>query len=395
MYKELLGNVDKLLDARDDAGAPASIAKLKGRVYAACQVFWPSKRFTDAELIPGGGAASAKKANNKALSRILEDLKKEPARLGGKEKPAARAKRIDRALKTIDRLEDDAKARKVFVEELREVIKAGRSKNEIDDGSAAFFKISPETMFKELSKPVVAPRGKAAGGAMAVGEAGGATGLSDLLEGAQAAARRIANFVTYYEMKDRAGTVGEKGVAAALKKCRAAKPNLRIHLVGHSFGGRAAAAAGKGLDANSQGVTLSLLQAAFSHNALSADFGEGKPGFYRSVVSDKRVTGPIIITHTKDDRAVGIAYPLASRLARQVAAAVGDENDPYGGMGRNGAQRTQEAKNNAGKLGAVGHTYTFESGKIYNLLADGVIKDHGDVRSGPVAYAILACSSAI
>ena len=106
-------------------------------------------------------------------------------------------------------------------------------------------------------------------------------------------------------------------------------------------------AAAHTLPANTNAVTMSLLQAAFSHNALSGGFGDAgaEKGFFRSVIDEKRVSGPIIITHTKNDKAVGIAYPLASRIAGQNAAALGDQNDPYGGMGRNGAQKTSEADN--------------------------------------------------
>jgi hypothetical protein len=165
--------------------------------------------------------------------------------------------------------------------------------------------------------------------------------------------------------------------------------------VGHSFGGRLVTAAALALDGNTPAVTVSLLQAAFSHNGLSEDFDAGKPGFYRQVVSEKRVSGPIVITHTKNDTAVGIAYPLASRIAHQNASAFGDRNDPYGGMGRNGAQRTTEATGNATLLAAVGHDYGFASGRIYNLLADDVIKDHGDVRGVQVAYAVLSATRAV
>jgi pimeloyl-ACP methyl ester carboxylesterase len=196
-------------------------------------------------------------------------------------------------------------------------------------------------------------------------------------------------------MKARAGDVGSKGVAPLLKACRQARAGLRLHLVGHSFGGRLVTAAAAGLPKNTPDVTVSLLQAAFSHNALAADYGKGKAGFYRSVLGDARVSGPIIITHTKNDRAVGVAYPLASRIARQVAAALGDENDPYGGMGRNGAQHTTEAAGHTAILGQKGAAYTFAPGTVNNLRADETIKDHGDVRSEAVAYAVLCCSGGI
>ena len=78
-----------------------------------------------------------------------------------------------------------------------------------------------------------------------------------------------------------------------------------------------------------------------------------------------------------------------------MAAALGDENDPYGGMGRNGAQRTPEAVGNATALGAVGTSYTFSPGKIHNLLADEIIHDHSDVRSIQVAYAVLSLADVV
>jgi thioesterase domain-containing protein len=228
-----------------------------------------------------------------------------------------------------------------------------------------------------------------------VGAVGGAAGLGDLLSGARAAARRLANFATYYQMKTRAGTVGSTGVAPLLRRVRERQPKVNLHLVGHSFGGRLVTAAAHGLDANTPAVTVCLLQAAFSHNGFSEDFEAGQAGFFRKVVSEKRASGPIVITHTKNDTAVGIAYPLASRIARQNASAFGDANDPYGGMGRNGAQRTSEAKGHATSLAAVGHDYGFASGRIYNLLADAFVKDHSDVAGVQVAYAILSAAGAV
>src|SRR5215211_2485610 len=54
LYTELLGNVEKV----------RAISDPDGRTFAACQVFWPSKKFTEEELIPGGGAVSATAAND-------------------------------------------------------------------------------------------------------------------------------------------------------------------------------------------------------------------------------------------------------------------------------------------------------------------------------------------
>ena len=108
---------------------------------------------------------------------------------------------------------------------------------ENDDASVGFFAVDAETLFDNAQKPVVAPAGPEAGvgSGSSLGN-GGATALGDLLSGVQAAARRIANFATYYQMKSRAGTVGSKGVSDLLRRVRATKPTIRIHLVGHSFG---------------------------------------------------------------------------------------------------------------------------------------------------------------
>jgi hypothetical protein len=100
-------------------------------------------------------------------------------------------------------------------------------------------------------------------------------------------------------------------------------------------------------------------------------------------LSADRLTGPVVITHTRNDRSVGIAYALASRLARQVAAAIGDADSRYGGLGSNGARRTPEA--NGGNLLPATQRYRFAPGTVYNLLADQYIASHGEVTGPEVA----------
>src|SRR6185437_11606440 len=98
--------------------------------------------------------------------------------------------------------------------------------------------------------------------------------------GIKAGAMRFLNYFTYYEMKERAGTVGRKGVAPLVD--RLAGSVERIHLVGHSFGGRVVTSAASG-SSTSKIQTLSLLQTAFSHNGFSRSMG----GFFRDVVDKK------------------------------------------------------------------------------------------------------------
>ena len=110
------------------------------------------------------------------------------------------------------------------------------------------------------------------------------------------------------------------------------------------------------------------------------------------MIDKKRVKGPLIATHTKNDTAVGIAYPLASRLSGTVTAALGDENDKYGGLGRNGAQQMNSGEAIPAKLLAAGSNYQFVPGKIHNLLADPYIKNHGDVTGPEVVNAVAAAT---
>src|SRR5262245_66577304 len=99
-------------------------------------------------------------------------------------------------------------------------------------------------------------------------------------------------------------------------------------------------------------------------------------GFFRGVVDLNRVNGPIVVTHSEKDKAVGIAYPLASRLSGDVSAALGDKNDKFGGLGRNGAQQMMPGEVIEGKLLVAGATYTFQPGKFLNLDSSEYIDDH-------------------
>jgi pimeloyl-ACP methyl ester carboxylesterase len=399
LYDELSLNIEKLLALghQPAADVPQPLRtftdRLRHRTFAAVRIYWPSKKFSDSDLIPGGGAATAQaeQENIAAINAILDRLKEDPQRLGDRTQDPARVAKMERAKTLVPALATVA-AQQEFVGLLRGLLDSSMA--EKDDASQGFFDAAAETLFANASTPVIAPVASSDGGGVAL-TSGGAAGLGDLLSGVQAAGRRIANFATYYQMKTRAGTVGSKGVAEMLAVVRKAKKDIRLHLVGHSFGGRLVTAAVNELPGSTEAVSLCLLQAAFSHNGFSGGFGDNgtDKGFFRSVMDLKRVSGPIIITHTKNDKAVGIAYPLASRIAGQNASALGDQNDPYGGMGRNGAQHTVEADNSA-VMGLPGTAYSFAPGRIHNILAD-VITGHNDVTRIEVAYAVLSAAVAV
>jgi hypothetical protein len=264
-----------------------------------------------------------------------------------------------------------------------------------EDGSDIFRTMNATDLFHKLNFPAAAmdkeiPR---TGKAMAFhpgkpkAPEGQIAGLLDIFKGAAAAATNTVSYLSYFMMKQRAGVVGEKGVAALIYKL--APHTIRIHLIGHSFGGRVAAAALK-TSTNDRIQSASFLQAAFSHNGFSPPAQMN--GYFRSVIDKHRVQGPLIATYTKNDTAVGIAYPLASRISGTVAAALGDENDRYGGLGRNGAQKMNPPEVVKADLLAVGGAYQLKAGLIHNLLADSFVSDHGDVTGKEVAGAIAAAA---
>jgi len=384
LYKELLGNIEHVR-------ASGRVKGLDGRTFGAVRVYWPSKKFADEQLIPGGGAASATVQNDAALHVALERLTLDPERLEHTDVNANAASAVAKAMLLIDKLDSDAAARAQFLQLMRSLV--DKQQAEPDDGTDEFLKIDAEVLFESLGEGVSAPSAVHAGGATSVGAAAGAAGLKDLIRGAKAAARRIANFVTYYQMKERAGLVGRLGAHEMLMKIRNANHKVRLHLIGHSFGGRLVTAAANSLKPNTAAVSITLLQAAYSHNGLAKSFDGKNDGAFRRILSEQRVSGPILITHTKNDQAVGIAYPLASRIARQNASAVGDENDPYGGMGRNGALFTPEATKVA--LGPLGTRYEFTKNAVFNLKADDFISDHSAIRGKEVAWAILHAVAAV
>ena len=365
------------------------VPEVQGRTFSAIIVLWPSKKFTDEELIPGGGASLNE--DLRPVERILEELKNDPNRLGQQDVSEVRKKLVDQAKALLPQLKVDAAARRDYVFLLRALVSPTEA--HADDGSLEFFTRKPEEIFNAMSAAVAAPIGPGAGGTTSLG-GGGAAGLKDIVDGIVGAARRLANFATYYQMKERAGLVGRTGLNQVLRRLRKQKPALRLHLIGHSFGARLVTAAADALDANTGAVTLALVQGAYSHNGLAQKFDGQNDGFFRKLITEKRVSGPIIITHTKNDWLSG-----SSRISNTMTAAFGDENDPYGGLGRNGAQRTPEAKRLAQALADLTDEqpgpYNFVAGKIYNLKADQFIKGHSDIGKHQVAYAVLKAAGQV
>jgi len=242
----------------------------------------------------------------------------------------------------------------------------------------------PSTILRDLLPAPAMPLSSGVGSAQGLGSL-----IGQALSGPRAAIGRLLNQFTYYEMKARAGDIGAALGARVLPALAPASP-VRLHLAGHSFGGRVVTAATAAFTPTATLTlqSLTLLQAAFSHNALSADFGAGHPGAFARVVG--KVAGPISATHTHRDSACTLLYALASRLVRDNAAAIGDVSDQFGSIGANGILHLSAGQEAAAQVMAAGATYRFTAGKAHNFSADAAIASHMDVTNDKVAALLAA-----
>jgi len=387
--------------AKQIAAQVGTLPALAGRSFAIAGVLWPSKKFEDAELIPSGAAALDEAVTSEALKERVQDLRSlyEAAEWpsGGENDKAAVFDQIEALM---DGIEDDPAQQAKAASLVRSVVSPESAS--ADDASDRFFEMKPSALVDKLSRSLNPPVASAQGSALSVDPfstgttsgLGGAASFRDVLGGIKSGFLHLLNFTTYYLMKARAGEVGAKGVEPLLEKIRAARPDLRLHLIGHSFGCRLASSAVNALPEKPELYpdTLLLLQGAFSHNGFAALGDDVPEGVFRSVVAKGKVRGPILITHTRNDKAVGLAYPIASRLSGVKAAAIGDENDVFGGLGSNGAQTGDTTKERiVGTLLAVGGAYPFATpskpSTPYNLRADAFIGGHSDIVKPEVGYA--------
>jgi hypothetical protein len=371
----------------------ASVAQpndLPGRQFAIVGIIWPSKEYDTSIAVSGAAAQSGGAAlgggNGESIKHLEEKLDEMKEIFTEPEQKQL----LDEAKALLPDLEEKASARLEFANKMRSLLDPSAASKE--DASDIFFKDDGNELMKNLKADEEDLDEELAGGGaslpLGVGGAapaeGGAAGLVDFFSGFKAAVVNILNYTTYYEMKTRSGAVGKSGVAPLIDKL--APQVQHIHLIGHSFGSRTVTAAALH-SKNDKIKSMTLIQAAFSQNG----FSRREQGFYRGVVDNHRIKGPVLITHTPNDRAVGLAYPLASRISGDKTMAFGDKDDMFGSMGRNGAQKMEDGETVNGRLLPVGSTYAFKPGAYFNLEASDFIKDHNDVKGKEVGYLVRRC----
>jgi hypothetical protein len=356
-------------------------------------IYWPSKPYQ--ETFPSAGATESVDpdlAQKEAIKATLEDLKATVAR--PEQKP-----KLDAAIALLDQVKDSTAAQDQFANQVLSLLDG--SEPDPTEGADRVRATAGSVLLDKLKVPIIVASAnrQEVGTTLSIDDGmggGGTGGTQSMVSAFGSVFGRIGQFLnltTWYVMKNRSGVVGGAGVAQMVRDLKTASSTTKIQLVGHSLGGRLMAGCVKSLaQTNNHVESLSLLEAAFSHYGFSANNGRGQTGFFRAAIDKQVVTGPLIATFSAQDTVVGMVYAVASRLASDSSQAIGDASDPFGGIGRNGAQQTTEAM--SGPLHAVGTVYQFQPAKIECLDGSGgLIKDHGDVTNPFVTYAVASAIS--
>jgi len=325
----------QLTTLRANLARPEFGAALSGRTFAVAGVYWPSQEYHESSGV--------------TLSQLR------PTLCGG-------AEALNHARSLLPALPNSRSAQDQFVSSVLSAFPNGQ--DDPTEGLPLLHKIGGFELLNRLQ-----PR----------------------LEGAIG---EFLNLMSWTAMKSLSGAVGATGLAPIVSACQRELPTLKIHLVGHSLGGRLMASCAKALSQlQARPIdSLSLLEAAFSHYGFSPDAGWGQRGFFREVVDAQIVNGPLISTFSRRDVVVGTAYSVASRLAHDNLQSIGDASDPYGGIGHNGAQRTPESTTTP--LHPAGQCYDLQPGAITCLDGSaGLISGHGDVTNEHVTYAVASAIS--
>ena len=198
---------------------------------------------------------------------------------------------------------------------------------------------------------------------------------------------------TVYKMKDRAGKVGARGVAPLLDDVLDAG-DAKIHLLGHSYGGKIVLSATAAATLSRQVESMLLLQPAVSHLCFAAQVsGTNRAGGYRDVLN--RVKKPILSTFSRHDFPLTKTFHLALRRKKDLGeakiAAAGEPPSRYAALGGFGPRGCDEKLID---IKSLNQAYDLDANvPIYGLRGDEVIDGHGDISNAATWWALYSLVS--
>jgi hypothetical protein len=415
LYDAFFGEVSALLGSR-------TIQKKRTARVGVLGVIWPSILWPDSEPNGAGGAASTGKPRPTSHAALARELKKmfsspeQKKRVDDLVKLLSQRKKSNAALIAFrDKLDglvgDDSTPGRARRKPAKGAKKSGGAASLSLRGKARGAERLPDTVerhatklsdaeWRALLEQVADAERDLQGG----GNGGGAAGFGDVFEKLWDGAKNVLRTTTYWEMKRRAGVVGQVGLGPLLERVAGDGGGLRVHLLGHSFGARVVSFALAGMSARATGTrspikSMFLLQGAFSHFTFAPKlpFDSGRKGELSGMA--RRVDGPLLTTHSRKDTAVSVAYPVASFLARQDASASAESDFRWGAMGADGAQAVMAQST---ELARAGTAYAFQKGKWLNLDGNRIIVRgdppsgaHSDIIHPHTAWAALAAADLV
>jgi hypothetical protein len=201
--------------------------------------------------------------------------------------------------------------------------------------------------------------------------------------------RNAIRGTTVWMMKDRAGRVGAKGVGPLLRDLLE-KSAARVHLIGHSYGGKVVLSALCAPEHLSRKVhSMLLLQPAVSHLCFADKVPvRDVPGGYRAAL--ERVERPIFTTFSRQDIPLTKTFHLAvvrpSDLGEMKIAAAGDPPNWFAALGGFGPRRAGEKLID---MRLPPSTYELDgTTRIYGLRGDTTIGGHGDISNPSTWWAL-------
>ncbi|MFD3807291.1 serine-threonine protein kinase [Streptomyces sp. NPDC058619] len=305
-------------------------------------VVWPSIRFADEPIPDFDGPGMLAHAEPDAVEAATADAGPRTALDPGTRAaldafwPGRRAE-LDRVAELLERREESAAAFIEFGALVRELAGVNAVPTAAAPPVPAVFTEDVLKVCRDLALALDlagAPPGAAAPAAAAGREPAAGDELRPLWKGAKELLRQA----TYYQMKKRAGVVGERGLGPVLAGLAARRPALRIHLLGHSFGARVVSFSLRAVPDGARYVkSLTLLQGAFSHYAFAdrLPHDQSRGGALGGL--QRRVDGPVVACHSPYDTSLKLFYPLASRMAGDSAGLLGFDAR-WGAIGHDGVR---------------------------------------------------------